>query len=55
MKRIKKLFQQKKKEKITCNHCGVLISQTHLSRHKRTPKCFNVVSPATLADDDSSF
>ena len=51
----KEKLLEKMKEKITCNHCGVLISRVNLERHKRTPKCFNVVSPVTLDDDDVYF
>ena len=37
-------------EKITCNHCGVLISRCNLERHKRTPKCINYVPPVIPND-----
>lgn len=53
-----KIYRENNKErvleKITCNHCGVLISRGNLERHKRTPKCFNVVPPVTLDNDDAS-
>jgi len=33
--------KEKRKEKITCDHCGMLISKMNISTHKKTQKCIN--------------
>ena len=36
----------RKREKITCDHCGAIVSRNSMARHKRTDKCLNYTSAA---------
>ena len=51
-----KYYQNRKKEKITCNHCDAVVRRDCLTRHKQTPKCLNYVPELslTLDNDDAS-